>query len=232
MKIFTRIIIAAAVITFNIFAQHSIDGFKISSRSEKDLSKIIQSQTQYADQFSNKISPLLNIFLNRITAEEGLKVKLPESANSFKKVIYFYKDELDDLVIPIFIRTSSITNAINIIAMNNGKVVTVAGDIITAEVPVTSVKEIALTPEITYVDASTISELKIDASRLEAKVDLLHNGTGISRPYKGNGVIVGIVDSGIDWKHPDFKNTNGVSQHRNARRSWSGKSKYYQQLYL
>ena len=124
---------------------------------------------------------------------------MPESANTFKKVIYFYKDELDDLVIPIFLRTSSLTNAINIIAMNNGKIVTVAGDIITAEVPVTSVKKIALSPEIIYVDASTISELKIDASRLEAKVDLLHNGTGISRPYKGNGIVVGILDSGIDW---------------------------------
>jgi len=93
MKIFTRIIIAAAVFSFNIFAQHSIDGYRISSRSEKDLSKIIQAQTQYADQFNNKISPLLNIFLNKITVEEGLKVQLPESANTFKEVIYFYKDD-------------------------------------------------------------------------------------------------------------------------------------------
>ena len=62
MKIFTRIIIAAAVFSFNIFAQNSIDGFRINSRSDKDLNKIIQMETQYADQYSNKISPLLNIF--------------------------------------------------------------------------------------------------------------------------------------------------------------------------
>jgi subtilisin family serine protease len=209
MKIFTKIIIAAAVLSFNIFAQLNIDGFRINPRSEKDLNKIIQLETQYADQFSNKISPLLNIFLNKINMDEGIKVKLPESFSTFKKIISFYKDELDDLVIPIFLKTSSLTDAINSIEMNNGKIVTVAGDIITAEVPVTSIKKIALSPEIIYVDASTISELKIDASRLEAKVDLLHNGTGISRPYKGNGIVVGILDSGIDWTHPDFKNSSG-----------------------
>lgn len=209
MKIFTKIIIAAAVLSFNIFAQNSIDGFRIDSRSDNDLNKIIQMETQYADQYSSKISPLLNNFLNKINMDEGIKVKLPESFSAFKKIIYFYKDELDDLVIPIFFRTSSLAEAINIIAINKGKVLTIAGDIITAEVPVTSVKKIAFSPEIIYVDASTISELKIDASRLEAKVDLLHNGTGISRPYKGNGIVVGILDSGIDWTHPDFKNLSG-----------------------
>jgi subtilisin family serine protease len=51
--------------------------------------------------------------------------------------------------------------------------------------------------------------MKIDISRVEAKVNQLHNGTGISRPYKGNGVVVGVIDSGIDWKHQDFKNAGG-----------------------
>ena len=209
MRFFTKIIIAAAIFSFNILAQQSVDGFRINPRSEKDLNKIIQLETQYADQYSKKISPLLNIFLNKINTEQGVKVMLPETFKSFQKVIYFYKDQMDDLIIPIFIKVNSLTDALGTIANYEGKVVTIADNIITAEVPVTSVKAISISPGIIYVDASTISELKIDASRLEAKVNLLHNGTGISRPYKGNGVVVGILDSGIDWTHPDFKNLSG-----------------------
>jgi|WetSurMetagenome_2_1015567.scaffolds.fasta_scaffold24790_2 minor extracellular serine protease Vpr len=209
MKNLITILIIAAVFSLNIFSQQNTQGFRVNAKSKQDLSKIVQGVTQYTDQTSNKISPLLNIFLNKITLEGGVKVKLPESFSTFKKVIYFYQNELNDLKVPIFVRTNSVTSAINIITTYNGKIETVTGDIITADVPVTSVKEIALSPEIIYVDASTISELKIDVSRLEAKVDLLHNGSGISRPYKGNGVVVGVLDSGIDWTHSDFKNTGG-----------------------
>jgi len=209
MKNLITVLIIAAVFSLNIFSQQNTQGFRVNAKSKQDQNKIVQGVTQYADQTSNKIGPLLNIFLNKITHEGVVKVKLPESFSTFKKVIYFYQNELNDLKVPIFVKANSVTSAINIITLYDGKIETVTGDIITADVPVTSVKEIALSPEIIYVDASTISELKIDVSRLEAKVDLLHSGSGISRPYKGNGVVVGVLDSGIDWKHVDFKNTGG-----------------------
>jgi minor extracellular serine protease Vpr len=209
MKNLISIIMIGAVFSLNIFSQQNTGVFRVNPKFKQDLNKIVQGVTQYADQTSNKISPLLNIFLNKINVEKGIKVQLPEFVNTFKKVIYFYEDELSDLKVPIFVKTNSVTSAINIITTNNGKIETVTGDIITADVPISSVKKIALSPEIIYIDASTISELKIDVSRLEAKVDLLHNGSGISRPYKGNGIVVGVLDSGIDWTHPDFKNTGG-----------------------
>ena len=209
MKNLITLIIITAVFSLNIFSQQNTQGFRVNPKSKQDLNKIIQGVTQYADQTSNKISPLLNTFLNKITLDGGVKVKLPESFSTFKKVIYFYQNELNDLSVPIFLKTNSVTSTINIITTYKGKIETVTGDIITADVPVTSIKEIALSPEIIYVDASTISELKIDVSRLEAKVDLLHSGSGISRSYKGNNVVVGVLDSGIDWTHPDFKNTGG-----------------------
>jgi subtilisin family serine protease len=32
---------------------------------------------------------------------------------------------------------------------------------------------------------------------------------GLSSPYTGKGIIVGIVDEGLDWTHPDFKDSLG-----------------------
>lgn len=34
----------------------------------------------------------------------------------------------------------------------------------------------------------------------------------LAQPYDGTGVIIGIIDSGTDFNHPDFKNSNGTSR--------------------
>lgn len=44
-----------------------------------------------------------------------------------------------------------------------------------------------------------------DKVRINNNVDSVHNGWGgLSRKYKGKGVIVGVLDTGIDFLHPDF----------------------------
>ncbi|HSD62417.1 MAG TPA: S8 family serine peptidase [Ignavibacteriaceae bacterium] len=209
MKNLITLLIIAAVFSLNVFPQNSRKNFNPDVSSKQDRSKIINLLTQNSGTLNNKISPLLGMFVDKIKSEGGLKVRLPEPYRSYKKIINFHDDELDGITIPVLIRTNSVSAAAGTIKSFNGIVETISGDIISAEIPVISINKITASPEILYVDASTISEVKINVSRIEAKVDLLHNGTGISRPYKGNGVVVGLVDSGIDWKHSDFHNANG-----------------------
>ncbi|NTW49193.1 MAG: S8 family serine peptidase, partial [Chlorobiales bacterium] len=54
----------------------------------------------------------------------------------------------------------------------------------------------------------------LDVSRAEIKADLVQSGTGFTQAYKGSGVIVGVVDSGIDEVHSDFKTSAGLSRIR------------------
>ncbi len=209
MKNLITLLILAAVFSFSGFPQSNLKNFKPDYSSKQDKSKIINLRTETSSGPENKMSPLLATFIDKVRNEGGLNVRLPGIYDNYKKVIRFYPDELDGISIPVLIRTNSVSAASGIIRNLKGKVQAVAGDIISAEVPIASIREIAGSPEILYVDASTISEAKINASRVEAKVDLLHNGTGIPRPYKGNGVVTGILDSGIDWKHADFHNASG-----------------------
>jgi minor extracellular serine protease Vpr len=45
-----------------------------------------------------------------------------------------------------------------------------------------------------------------DLSRVETGSGLLHAGFVNATPYKGKGAIVLVYDTGIDWKHLDFRN--------------------------
>ncbi|MCO5260214.1 MAG: S8 family peptidase [Crocinitomicaceae bacterium] len=51
-----------------------------------------------------------------------------------------------------------------------------------------------------------------DSMREHHKVNLVHNGIGLSAPYKGKNVIIGLVDTGIETGHPDFMDENGKTR--------------------
>lgn len=209
MKKLITILLAVTLFAANGYSQNKFSGLNFENKTGDLSGKIVNAEIKNEDQFSNKISPVLNLLLNRVSEEGGVYVRLPESVNTYNKIIFFHQNELDDIIIPLFIKTRSSISTESIISAFGGRVETVAGDIITAEIPLGSVRELAMSSDIIYIEASTISEMKIDLSRVEAKVNQLHNGTGISRPYKGNGVVVGVIDSGIDWTHQDFKNAGG-----------------------
>lgn len=74
--------------------------------------------------------------------------------------------------------------------------------VLSARVPRGRLSDLAATAAVRYVEAST---------RLELKSDLAHGSAALVRgglrtvPQTGQGVLVGVVDSGIDTAHPAFR---------------------------
>ena len=51
-----------------------------------------------------------------------------------------------------------------------------------------------------------------DSAVFRHKINLVHQGVSLDTSYTGKGVIVGIVDEGIDFNHPDFQLSNGKTR--------------------
>lgn len=52
-----------------------------------------------------------------------------------------------------------------------------------------------------------------DTMRVKNRIEDCHLGAGsLNMSYKGNGVVLGFIDSGIDFTHPDFKDSVGNSR--------------------
>ncbi len=52
-----------------------------------------------------------------------------------------------------------------------------------------------------------------DTSRVRHQVNQVHNGlNGLQNKFRGNGVLLGFVDTGLDFNHPDFKDSLGKTR--------------------
>lgn len=86
------------------------------------------------------------------------------------------------------------------------------GDVYTAVVPVSSIVALADDNDVEEIDAGQEVRTMMDNVRTLTNVDAVHSATGIDTAYKGNGVLVGIIDAGFDFRHPNFRDSNGKSR--------------------
>ncbi|MBX2901937.1 MAG: S8 family peptidase [Chitinophagales bacterium] len=55
----------------------------------------------------------------------------------------------------------------------------------------------------------------MDTARINNNIDSAHAGySPLLQAYSGKGVVVGVIDGGIYWQHPDFKNPDGTTRIR------------------
>ena len=83
------------------------------------------------------------------------------------------------------------------------------GRLFTALVPIANIAEMAKETGITQIDAGQDVRTMMDSVRYFTGIDDVYSGKNLGQAYRGKGVIVGIIDAGLDFLHPNFRDADG-----------------------
>ena len=89
------------------------------------------------------------------------------------------------------------------------KIRSIAGDVVTGSIALDRIDDLAAVAGVERVESAREMYAELDLSLVETRANLVHVGPPGRR---GAGVIVGIVDSGIDFTHPSFRKSDGTSR--------------------
>jgi minor extracellular serine protease Vpr len=87
------------------------------------------------------------------------------------------------------------------------------GNCYTALVPLQMIDSLALNADVIRIDVGETARTMLDSVRIMSHIDEIHEGIGgLNTSYKGKDVIVGIIDTGFDYRHPTFSDADGNSR--------------------
>jgi subtilisin family serine protease len=100
-------------------------------------------------------------------------------------------------------------------AVLGGRFKYAAGDIAAIVLPLGKVQELAASPFVRRIEDNDLRLQPLnDQMLLNSHALEVQNGWNLPQPYDGSGVIIGIIDEGIDFTHPDFRNSDGTTRIR------------------
>lgn len=152
---------------------------------------------------NGKLSPYTRHFLSSLKEYRSHSL-----AESRLKKSFALESADNQMYINAFILLSNAAGMETIKACNV-QVNTVVNNIVTARIPVDSIEALALLPDVKRLDIARPVKKKMDEARAVTQVDKVHQGNDLPHPFKGEGVIVGIVDTGFEYNHINFFSSDG-----------------------
>ena len=89
-----------------------------------------------------------------------------------------------------------------------GSVICSRGDIAVVSVPVSRLEAVANLSSVVYIESPLPAKAQLDESTIAVQARKAQSQRGVS----GRGVVIGIIDSGIDFRHHDFRNGDGSTR--------------------
>lgn len=114
----------------------------------------------------------------------------------------------DNLYVGAFLKIDKETFQKNNVESLGVKLNTEAGNFFTALIPINNLESLFEVEGIVSVEIAEKVYSTMDNARTLTNVNQVHSGTGLPQVYTGNGVIVGVIDKGFDYTHPNFKIVN------------------------
>lgn len=133
-----------------------------------------------------------------------------KSKNSFLKNYYGIDPANTQAEIGGVLKMRPLTNTKNVAALCT-QFSEVANGLYTFQVRLSDLETLTNLFEIEHISLSRKALPQLNNARHDAGVDMVHLGINLPMPYTGKGVLTGLVDIGIDYTNPVFKNETGDS---------------------
>ena len=115
-------------------------------------------------------------------------------------------------IVKLLVRFSD-SKALDAIRNAGGTVNSVLGNIASVEIPASALGSLISIPEIQYMEAGKSIPLRLSSSVPATRANLIRSGVSPNLiGATGEGVIVGVVDDGLDFRSLDFRNADGSTR--------------------
>lgn len=142
---------------------------------------------------------------------------LHSQAQTISKInhdLRFYLSQVnDDDLVPLLIEGEA-EFIRQTIAEKNGRIRLALPPFYSIDIPASQVEAFCNHPSINAVDFSlTPGKALNDTMLIQTRTDLVHQlQSPIREEYTGKNVLLGVIDSGIEWQHGDFKDSTGKTR--------------------
>ena len=129
--------------------------------------------------------------------------KVSVNMNLYKKLLN-RKNVNSEMYLLVKGNVSSIRDFVE---QNNGTFISAAGDIASIRLSLNAISELIQKPFVKQIGSDKYNYKTMnDTMRMRTYVDQVHSAQlPLTTSYKGSGIVIGMIDSGIDVDHPDFK---------------------------
>ena len=91
------------------------------------------------------------------------------------------------------------------------------GNMVALHIPADHLKQLEQVDEFSYISADEVKRVMNDEARKSAGVNQVNTPaaaqtSGLPQAYTGSGVVIGVIDRGIDYNHAAFRNADGSTR--------------------
>lgn len=143
------------------------------------------------------------VFAGTIVAQKREKM-------DFMLQAYLSWDHAPDAEVDLYIHGPA-EGVANAVRAEGGRVKMSMDKLVSVRMPVDRVRALAQYPAVQSFEFSfEKGQLMNDSMRVKNHINEIQQGLfPLAQGYDGEGVIMGIIDSGMDWQHPDLRDENG-----------------------
>ena len=147
----------------------------------------------------SKLSPYTRYFVETVKHSAS-----SADIRKLKSAYCFRTDATDrNIVIPAFVHLYEGYSP-DMLKDYGVKVRTVIGNVLTADIPLDALDKLSALDGVRYIEMGTPVTSSLDKARKDTRVDDVQNGVSLPAEYRGKDVVVGVVDNGFEFGHPNF----------------------------